>query len=253
MNREEIFKTLEEYKQNIENKGFKVLYIGLYGSQNYNVDDENSDIDARAIILPSLKDIIFRKVTSKVYEFDKGAVDVKDLITFYDVIKKGNFSYIECMNTEYYLGDDYIKNLFMQITPNYKSIIGAMYEKRKALTHPYPSKQEEFEKWECDPKQYHHIQRLLDILEYNIQNNKSVSYIKYDEKNANHHICLKRNKYNLIKHEMEVRSDMWIEKAKELIPADYVYEPLNFDDEINNYIEKELKQELCRERNDANG
>ena len=72
MNKEKIFKTLSKYKKDLEDRGYNVIYIGLYGSQNYSVDDEQSDIDARAIILPSLHDIVFRKVTSKVIEYDEG-------------------------------------------------------------------------------------------------------------------------------------------------------------------------------------
>ena len=69
MNKEEIiFKTISNYKKILEDLGYKVIYIGLYGSQNYNVDDELSDIDCKAIILPTLHDIIFRKVTSKTIE-----------------------------------------------------------------------------------------------------------------------------------------------------------------------------------------
>ena len=41
---------------------------------------------------PGRHDIIFRKVTSITIELETGAIDVKDLITFYNVIRKGNFS-----------------------------------------------------------------------------------------------------------------------------------------------------------------
>lgn len=109
MNKEEIFKTLSHYKEVLEGKGFIVLYIGLYGSQNYNVSDEFSDIDAKAIILPTLHDIMFRKVTSCTIECEQGNIDVKDLVTFYDVIRKGNFSYVEAIDTEYSIGDKKIK------------------------------------------------------------------------------------------------------------------------------------------------
>ena len=171
MERKDVFKTISNYKKVLEDKGYNVIYVGLYGSQNYNVDDELSDIDVKAIILPSLHDIIFRKVTSKTIECENGSIDVKDLITFYDVIKKGNFSYIECIDTDYSIGDKYIKELFKQFRPNLKSILGAMHEKKKALTHEYPSKKEEFKKWGFDPKQYHHIIRLNTLLEYNVINN----------------------------------------------------------------------------------
>ncbi len=248
---EKIFKVLSNYKITLEEKGYNVIYVGLYGSQNYNLNDEQSDFDAKAIILPSLHDIIFRKSTSKVIEFENGSIDVKDLLTFYDVIKKGNFSYIESMDTEYSIGDKYIKELFKQFRPNLKSILGAMHEKRKALTHEYPSKKETFERWGFDPKQYHHIVRLFDLLEYNNQNSADKSYLEYDEITAIQMVNLKRNSINgkefYSKIDAEILADMCIKKAKEFIPEDYKYESINIDDEINNYIEKYIKLNLLKE------
>lgn len=248
MERKDVFKTISNYKKVLEDKGYNVIYVGLYGSQNYNVDDELSDIDVKAIILPSLHDIIFRKVTSKTIECENGSIDVKDLITFYDVIKKGNFSYIECIDTDYSIGDKYIKELFKQFRPNLKSILGAMHEKRKALTHEYPSKKEELKKWGFDPKQYHHIVRLLDLLKYNNENKTSKSYLKYDEIMAMQMINLKRNSINgkdfYSKIDAETLADECIEQAKKLIPKDYKYDVINIDDEINKYIEDKIKLEL---------
>lgn len=246
MNKQDIFKKLAEYKKILEEKGYKVIYIGLYGSQNYNVDDELSDIDVKAIILPTLHDIIHRKVTSTTIECENGTIDIKDLITFYDVIKKGNFSYIESIDTEYSIGDKYIKELFKQFRPNLKSILGAMYEKRKALTHEYPSKTEEFKKWGCDPKQFHHIIRLYNLLDYNLRYNTLLSYLEYGEKDAKEMIAIKRNSNNLSKEYMEQESDNFINLARELVDYNYVYEYTNIDAEINEYIEDKLKLELLK-------
>ena len=244
MKREKIFKVMAEYKKTLEDKGYNVIYIGLYGSQNYNLDDELSDIDCKAIILPTLHDIIFRKITSATVECEKGNIDVKDLVTFYDVIKKGNFSYIESIDTEYFIGDKYIKDLFKQFRPNSKSILGAMYEKRKALTHEFPSKTEEFKKWGCDPKQFHHIIRLYNLLDFNLRYKESRSYLEYDEADAKKMIAIKRNSENLTKKYMEQESDNYINSARELIDYNYTYEYKNIDDEINAYIEKKVKLEL---------
>jgi len=238
--KDKIFKELSNYKRILEEQGYNVIYIGLYGSQNYNVADELSDIDCKAIVLPSLHDIIFRKVTSKTIDCEDGTIDVKDLITFYSVIKKGNFSYIEAMDTEYSIGDKYIKELFKQIGPNKKSILGAMYEKRKALTHEYPSKTEEFNKWGFDPKQYHHIIRLWHLLDAKTDK----SYLIYDGVASEKMISIKRNNDNLTKGYVENHSDMIIENSKMLIPNDYKYEPVNLDNEISQYIENKLKIEL---------
>lgn len=245
MEKEKIFELLNKYKRTLEDKGYNVIYIGLYGSQNYNLDDEESDIDCKAIILPTLHNIIFRKVTSTTIECDEGNIDVKDLITYYDVIKKGNFSFVEAIDTDYWLGDIYIKRLLSRFRPNRKSILGGMYEKRKALTHEYPSKKAEFEKWGCDPKQYHHILRLCDLLSFR----DNPSYIAYPEHYAQEMIDIKRNKNNLTKEFMEEHSDRIIEKAKKLIPEDYEYIYENLDTEISEYIEDNIKAELNRLQN----
>lgn len=249
MEKQQIFKTLSQYKKILEEKGYQVIYIGLYGSQNYNLDDEVSDIDCKAIILPSLHDIIFRKVTSKTVECENGNIDVKDLITFHDVIRKGNFSYIESIDTPYSIGDKYIKELFSQIRPNLKSMLGAMYEKRKALTHEYPSKHEEFKKWGYDPKQHHHILRLYYLLHGNITYNEKRSYIAYSSNNKRRHdlIDMKRNKMAFEKEYAEMDSDYWITNAKKLIPEDYKYEPLDLSNEVSAYIEKHLKTSLLKD------
>lgn len=246
MERQEIFKTLGQYKKVLEDKGYRVIYIGLYGSQNYNLDDELSDIDCKAIIMPSLHDIIFRNKTSTTVECENGNIDVKDLITFYEVIRKGNFSYIESIDTEYSIGDKYIKELFKQIRPNFKSFLGAMHEKRKALTHEYPSKHEEFKKWGFDPKQHHHIERLNDLLTIDTKNNDNSSYLVYDDALKNFMIDIKRNKYNYTKEQVEECDDRIIEHAKQLIPEDYKYEPIDLSDEVSAYLEKHLKTELTK-------
>lgn len=242
-----IFKQLKLYNQILEEKGYNVIYIGLYGSQNYNLDDDQSDIDVKAIVLPNLHDIIFRKVTSISIECENGTIDVKDLLTFYEVIKKGNFSYIESIDTKYSIGDKYIKKLFRQFRPNLKSIFGAMKEKQKALTHEYPSKHKEFEKWGFDPKQYHHILRLYDLLAYNVLMKKTASYLKYEGKAKEKLVAIKRNINNLSKEYVEKESDYFIDISKGLIPEDYVYEVRNIDLEINDYIEKHIKMNLLNQ------
>ena len=245
--REKIITELMHRKEILESKGYHVIYIGLYGSQNYNLDDEYSDIDVKAIILPSLHDIIFRKVTSKTIECENGNIDVKDLLTFYDVIKKGNFSYIESIQTEYSIGDEYIKNLFKQVKLNQKSVVGAMYEKRKALTHEYPSKVAEFEKWGFDPKQQHHILRLYDLLQKNLQEgNEYRSFLTYSDDNDVRKMLLstKRNKEALTKEEVEEESDDIINRARELVDYNYHYEVIDLDAEINKYIEDKIRLNL---------
>jgi len=253
----EIMRELNVYKTILEEKGYIVLYIGLYGSQNYSLQDKDSDIDVKAIILPTLHDIIFRNNVSTTIECEKGNIDVKDLVTFYDVIKKGNFSYIESIETKYYIGYKYIKDLFSQFKPNLKSIVGAMHDKRNALDHPYPSKVEEFAKWGCDPKQYHHIIRLFDLLIYNLNNDEQKSFIDYNDENIKTQypkdvmINIKRNTLDINKTEMLSDSDDYINRARDLVDyKTYSYDIPDIDEKISTYIENHIKSIICSEKQD---
>lgn len=58
---------------------FDYFYIGLYGSQNYNLDNKNSDVDAKAIVVPSFDELIRFKGESKSFSFGDGILDVKDV------------------------------------------------------------------------------------------------------------------------------------------------------------------------------
>ena len=45
---------LQQYKEDLEAKGHQVYALMLKGSQNYNLHDSESDVDANAILIPSL-------------------------------------------------------------------------------------------------------------------------------------------------------------------------------------------------------
>ena len=246
-----IYEVLEIQKKLLQDKGYNVAYIGLYGSQNYGLSDELSDIDLRAIVIPTLEQIINRTKISKKYVTEYGDIDVKDLLTYYEVVRKDNFSFIEPFQTEWFIGDKIIRELFKDIPLNLKSVKGAMLEKAKAFRHEYPSKKEEFIKWGYDPKQLHHIFRLLSLLQLK---DASISFIDYTE----HHdrgllLDIKRNKDNIIDNlkgiivtgfeEMKVGINKSIE-VDDLIPIDYKYIPVNLSKEISDYLKTHLKLEI---------
>ena len=88
----------EEYNEE------RVLGIFLYGSQNYNLDTEKSDIDALAIVLPSFSDFCLgnQTVSKEIVLSDNSHVLVKDLTSFRNEILKQNICRIEILFTEYF-------------------------------------------------------------------------------------------------------------------------------------------------------
>lgn len=183
MDRDKIIARLQEHYDFLVNKGHEVVGVFLQGSQNYGLDlytsEYVSDIDSKAIILPSFDDFVYnRKAFSHTYILDNEEhIDTKDIRVMCEMWIKENISYIELLytnfsiiNPEYY---DIINSLLenkehiVNINRNQflRCIAGMAMEKRKALTHPYPTIIDKINKFGYDPKQLHHLARLREFIQ----------------------------------------------------------------------------------------
>ena len=174
-----IAKCKDRYKF-LKETGYNVLAVMLYGSQNYDLDTIDSDIDVKAILLPSLDDMIQNKSPiSTNIEYENGLIELKDIREFYKTIKKGNPAYLEVLVSDYRYGEGELyktfeetfckKNLidtYVQAIADrfYNACYGMMLQKQKALTHPYPSIQHKIDQYGFDSKQLHHMIRLFNII-----------------------------------------------------------------------------------------
>lgn len=246
MKDKQILEELTKRVHYLNKQGFNVVYIGLYGSQNYGLDDDNSDIDCRAIVIPTLEQIIKRETISQVVKFDNGECDVKDLITYNNVIKKGNFSFIEPMRTEYWDGYAEIRNFFGDIKINLFAAYGAMLEKQKLLTKETPSQIEDIKKYGYAPKQLHHIKRLSDLIVHNIEKpEENKSYLSYKGNSGEYLLKLKRNP-ELKLEQAATLAETIISHTKGFIPTDYKYECIDKTDQIVECIARDIKSEIVR-------
>ena len=125
----------------IESMGYTVLGVFLQGSQNYGLDYEGSDIDTKAIIIPSFNDIILNKKPVKILFTQYRMMNPK----FYDLYQPMFSNAEEIANYNNYA--------------KLNCLCGMIYEKAKAMEHPYPTLVEKIEKYGYDPKQLHHIVR----------------------------------------------------------------------------------------------
>lgn len=180
--KEKIMERMQEHLNYLKNKGYDVIYIGLQGSQNYQLDiydDEYiSDIDTKAIILPNFKDFVYNKSPVSITEIlpNNEHIDVKDVRVMFDTFKKQNVNFIEILFTEYNIKipeyEKLLKPLFdnkeeiahLNFNQAVKCMAGMSKEKLKALKHPYPTIIDKIEKYGYDPKQLHHILRMNDFI-----------------------------------------------------------------------------------------
>ena len=116
-----------------------IVGVFLYGSQNYNLDRKNSDIDVKVITLPSL-DTIAKGANpySKEKEiFDKdeialGKMDIKEIRKMTDMYKKQNINFIETLFTDYYILNPSYEHIFKEYFINKREEI-AYYDMSKAI------------------------------------------------------------------------------------------------------------------------
>lgn len=162
---------LQWAKAFLGSKGHIVHYVAVYGSQNYNLDTDNSDVDYKAIIIPTLDQIITNsKPLSTSYEFEGSLIDCKDIRAYVESAVKCNINFIEILNTDLYIGDKTIRKFFLPLQEQLgqlflKACYWMMLEKVEALRHPYPSTIAKIEKFGYDPKQLHHILRLKILMQ----------------------------------------------------------------------------------------
>lgn len=180
MDRDEmIMKRLQEHYDYIKDK-YEVVGLFLQGSQNYGLDeyseDYTSDIDSKAIIIPTFEDFILGKepVSKTIVLDNEEHIDVKDIRVMFSMFKKANISYIELLYTNYRIVNEKyadivsylrcIRDDIIDYPRLFKAVYGMTLEKRKALCHPYPTTKWKIDKWGYDGKQLCHLMRLFFFL-----------------------------------------------------------------------------------------
>ena len=179
-NNKKISCRLTEHYNILLKKGYNVLYLALQGSQNYNLDEYTetycSDIDTKAIVLPSFRDFCYNKtpISTTLILDNNEHIDVKDIRIMFEMFKKNNLSYLELLYTKYSIVSKEYEEEVNELLNNrdklvnkarlFKTIAGMSMEKKKALCHPYPNLLEKIEKYGFDGKQLSHCVRLNEML-----------------------------------------------------------------------------------------
>lgn len=160
----------------------EIVALFLQGSQNYNMDEYSdeysSDVDTKAIVIPSLKNIIdgTSPISTTLVLDNNEHIDIKDIRTWVTMWEKENISYLEILFTKFYIINQKYEDLMekliswrnkisrMNKIATVKCMGGMSREKIHALKHPYPNAVSKLEKYGYDPKQLHHICRINELL-----------------------------------------------------------------------------------------
>ena len=80
------------------------IMTGLFGSQNYGLDDENSDVDTKSIIVPALTDWLWSTEgdSNHVLQMPDGShAEMKPVVGMFKQFIKGNINFLELLYTPY--------------------------------------------------------------------------------------------------------------------------------------------------------
>jgi predicted nucleotidyltransferase len=99
-----IYNTLSERMIKVLEMGYNVLFTSLIGSQNYLLDDENSDIDCMVIVVPKLKNLIFEKPINFIHELPNNEqIQIIDVRLYCDYLEKQKHNILETLFSDYIL------------------------------------------------------------------------------------------------------------------------------------------------------
>lgn len=152
----------------------RVLGVCLYGSQNYGLATENSDVDTKAFIMPSLSELIkYKKISHQIEaDADGGLCDLKHLELMCQNFSKQNINFLEILYTDYFICNRNFSSFYEELREKRNFLTsahprrmlhasaGMAEQKYHALRHPYESKKDILAKYGYDPKQLASMLRL---------------------------------------------------------------------------------------------
>ena len=157
----------------------KIVFIGLYGSNNYELERADSDYDFKAVVVPALSDLVrhTKPVSLSVPLSDGAFCDVKDLRLMVEQWKKAAPNFLEILFSDCQLVTDFGETLgFDWFATNrervahanepscVKAMYGMMIEKEHALFKDYPAQKAEVDKFGFSGKQLSHMFRMKELM-----------------------------------------------------------------------------------------
>ena len=160
------------------------LVIALAGSQNYGLDTENSDVDTKMLIIPTLGDISMNRepVSKTSIRENSEHTDIKDYRLYFNTLKKQNPNFVEILFTNYYVvNPEYqaewdeliaIREKIARLNPHktISSMRGIVHQKYKQFANENSIRGDLVKKYGYDGKQAYHLLRIENFINKYIEN-----------------------------------------------------------------------------------
>lgn len=144
-----------------------VMFTCLYGSQNYGLATDASDVDTKSYVFPSIRDVAYHRplLSKELVAPDDSHVEMKDYRDMFANIRKQSMNFLETLFTPYVV-----------IDKNWQKLYNCLHEKREELARldvnrgamaTFGHMCNKYKNYLRDenPKQVAHIMRLHDVLQ----------------------------------------------------------------------------------------
>jgi len=109
---EAILAAVKRHHDAVAAKGYLVVMTSLVGSQNYDLDDEHSDIDTFSLIYPALGDLaLARDPYAGMFEAEDGHCEIKDIRLALNLLKKASPNSVEYFTSKYKIYNPIFENI----------------------------------------------------------------------------------------------------------------------------------------------
>lgn len=112
----DIKKALQEHKEKVIAAGYsekQILGIFVYGSQNYGLATDKSDVDTKAVLIPTLEQLALHPIKTRTLELENGEhCEIMDIAHLIQNFRKQNINFIEVLFTKYCWVNPFYKDLW---------------------------------------------------------------------------------------------------------------------------------------------
>ena len=177
-NIKEVKERINEHRDELRKLGHDYFFVALQGSWNYDLGYKKSDVDTKALVLPTFREIALNKKpisTTHIMENNEH-LDLKDIRVMFENFWKQNINFLEILFTEYVvINPAYLEQYFAlvdmrediahyDVARAVNCMCGMAMEKYHALMKPYPATMADIEKYGYSPKEFHHIIRMYNFM-----------------------------------------------------------------------------------------
>ena len=180
---------VQEHYDRVISLGYEVVGVFLQGSWNYGLGWEESDVDTKAIVLPTFEEIALgRRPVSTTYIMENGEhIDLKDIRLMFNCFKKQNINFIEILFTPWFVMNPKYKHEFQWMFDNRDKIAsydvnrliscikGNLFNETSRMFKETPGTERNMSLYGCDVKSLSHIIRYMDFFKSYIVDKKSYS------------------------------------------------------------------------------